>query len=247
VLSPVPLPARLAWRNLRRRPWQGVLLLFALSLSTTTLCLALAVTESGNRGWDRVAEDTHGFHVYAKQGFSSGAASAERERARTELAELATAPGVVAAGGPWQTLFTSLDVWGGQIRLRVQVRDSVPAAVNQPLLTSGGWLDGGDGVVLEDGLASTLDLTAGDAITIAGLRLPVRGTALTVSVNPYPLDQPAIVWVSPTVGARVAAASGRMTPPRSRPPIGNRSARFTPGRTFGKAWARLSPGWPPHC
>jgi putative ABC transport system permease protein len=207
MLSPAPLPARLAWRNLRRRPWQAVLLLFALSLSTTTLCLALAVTESGNRGWDRVAEATNGFHVYAKQFYESGAAPADRQQARTELAELATAAGVVAVGGPWQTLFTSLDVEGGQIRLRVQIRDSAPAAVDQPLMTSGGWLDGGDGVVLEDGLASTLGLTAGDAVSIAGLRLPVRGTALTVSVKPYPLDQPALVWVSPTAGARLAATS----------------------------------------
>jgi hypothetical protein len=46
----VRLITRLAWRNLRHRPWQALLLLLALSLSATTITLALSVVEAGNRG-----------------------------------------------------------------------------------------------------------------------------------------------------------------------------------------------------
>ncbi|MGH8824092.1 MAG: hypothetical protein ACRDVN_06415, partial [Jiangellaceae bacterium] len=148
----VPVTVRLAWRNLRHRPWQALLLLLALSLSTTAITLALAVTETGNRAWDRASQATNGFHVEAAA-IPSGASPAEREQVRADLAALGSAPGVVAVGGPWPTANATGEIHGARINLRVQVRDAGPAAVNQPLVTSGQWLDSRDGVVLEDGLA----------------------------------------------------------------------------------------------
>jgi putative ABC transport system permease protein len=112
---------------------------------------------------------------------------------------------VVAAAGPWRTARVVGEIDGARIRLDLEVRDAEPAAVDQPLVTAGHWLDGREGVVLEDGLAAAAGLDPGDTITIAGLHLPVRGAALTVTANPYPTEQPATVWISPATATHLAA------------------------------------------
>jgi putative ABC transport system permease protein len=196
----------LAWRNVRHRPWQALLLLLALSLSTTAITLALALTEVGNRAWDRAAQATNGFHVDASADPPPDASPAQREQVRADLARLGSAPGVVAAGGPWQTAHVAGEIDGAPIRLKVQVRDADPAAVDQPLVTAGEWLDSREGVVLEDGLAAAAGLQPGDTITIAGQHVAVRGVALTVTANPYPTEQPATVWISPATAAGLGTA-----------------------------------------
>ena len=55
----------LAWRNVRHRPWQALLLLLALSVATTTITLALALVDVSGRSWERVSQATNGFHVRA--------------------------------------------------------------------------------------------------------------------------------------------------------------------------------------
>jgi len=196
----------LAWRNLRHRPWQALLLLLALSLSTTAITVALTLTEIGNRAWDRASQATNGFHVAASTEIPPDSSPAQRKQVRADLASLGSAPGVVAAGGPWRTAQVVGEIDGAEIRLRVEVRDVDPAAVDQPLVTAGQWLDSRQGVVLEDGLAAAAGLQPGDTITIAGQHLPARGSALTVSAKPYPMEQPATVWISPATATRLAAA-----------------------------------------
>jgi putative ABC transport system permease protein len=196
----------LAWRNVRHRPWQALLLLLALSVATTTITLALALVDVSDRAWDRVSQATHGFHVDAGAEISPDMSPSQRERVRAELSRLGDAPGVVAAGGPWRQAQVDAEIDGAPLRLRVEVRDTGPAAVDQPLVTAGHWLDDRQGVVLEDGFATAAGLRPGDTITIAGQRVPVRGAALTVSVGPYPTDQPAWVWVSPATAARLGTA-----------------------------------------
>jgi putative ABC transport system permease protein len=134
----------LAWRNVRHRPWQALLLLLALSLSTTIITLALTITESGDRAWDRASRATNGFHVDASAEVPEDASPAQRDRVRAELAGLGSEPGVVAVGGPWRTARVSGEIDGAPIALKVQVRDAGPAAVNQPRLTAGasGWTAG---------------------------------------------------------------------------------------------------------
>ncbi len=205
----VRLITRLAWRNVRHRPWQAALLLFALCLSTSTLTLALAVNESGTAPWDRLHEATNGFHVDAFVTPRRDAAPTDEDvaRARQQLADLRNAPGVVAASGPWRLLYATGEVAGKPTELRVQVRDASPAAVGQPLLTSGSWLDAEDTVVLEDGLASTLHVKPGDTVAIAGRSLTVRGTAMTVNVFPYPIDPPGTVWITTSTAQRLDPAA----------------------------------------
>ncbi|HET6949673.1 MAG TPA: FtsX-like permease family protein [Acidimicrobiales bacterium] len=196
----------LAWRNVRHRPWQALLLLFSLSLATTTITLGLTLVDVGGRSWDRVSRATNGFHVKAGAEISPDMLPAQRERVRAELSRLGDAPGVIAVGGPWRQAQVDAEIHGAPVRLRVQVRDTGSAAVDQPLVTAGHWLDGREGVVLEDGFAAAAGLRPGDTITIARQRVPVRGAALTVNIGPYPTDQPAQVWISPATAARLGAA-----------------------------------------
>jgi putative ABC transport system permease protein len=196
----------LAWRNVRHRPWQALLLLLALSVATTAITLALALVDVSGRSWDRVAQATNGAHVEADAEISPDMSPAQREQALAELSRLADAPGVVAAAGPWLGTQVDAEVDGVPLRLRVQVRDPGPAAVDQPLVTAGHWLDDREGVVLEDGFATAAGLRPGDIITIAGQQVPVRGAALTVDIGPYPTDQPARVWISPATAAQLGTA-----------------------------------------
>jgi putative ABC transport system permease protein len=196
----------LACRNVRHRPWQALLLLLALSVATTTITLALALVDISGRSWDRVWQATNGFHVEASAEVSPDISPAQLEQEHADLARLGDAPGVVAVGGPWRRAFVDAEINGVPLELRAHVRDTGPAAVDQPLVTAGHWLDDREGVVLEDGFATAAGLQPGDTITIAGQRVPVRGAALTVSVGPYPTDQPAWVWISEATAARLGTA-----------------------------------------
>ena len=179
------LITRLAWRNLRARPGQALLLLLALCVATTSVTLALAVNETGNDAWDRLHRTTNGFHIRAGMTYVPPVAGltiaqapkpSPEDVARTheQLAALATDPAVIAASGPWPSLWATGEVGGTDLELFVNVRDVAPATVGQPFVTSGRWLDGSDGgVVLEDGLALSLRVGPGDAVTIAGHRLVV--------------------------------------------------------------------------
>ena len=231
----------LAWRNVRHRPWQALLLLLALSVATTTITLALALVDVGDRAWERVSQATNGFHVEAGAEISPDMSPAQLERVRAELARLGAAPGVVAAGGPWPAQGRRRDR-RRPLGLGVQVRDPGPAAVDQPLVTAGHWLDEREGVVLEDGFAAAASLQPGDIITIAGQRVPVRGRGVDGRRGPVPdgsagqgVDQPGhrrparhgprprrvcldiCGWRTPTRPSRSPPPTRRSTTPGRRP------------------------------
>jgi len=202
------LIGRLAWSNLRARPGQAGLLLVVLILATGTLSLALAVNETGDRPWERMWQRTNGGHIYAEVFHRPDLPPDDPAlvRARAELAALPAAPGVEAAGGPWRSVFTNGVVAGVRMELIVASRDSSPGGVGHPLVTGGQWLDGGDGVVLEDGLASVLPVAPGDTITVTGLTLPVRGVASSVSAGRFPMHQPGRIWANPSTVDKLRAA-----------------------------------------
>jgi ABC-type lipoprotein release transport system permease subunit len=193
------LAARLAARNLRRRPGQALLLLLTLTIATGVLGVAMSLYGSADEPWNRVWRATKGFHVsftvyHPPDEPGDHALVAELRQRATQLT---SAPGVVAVGGPWTHLYGSIRIAGGTEDLTAEVRDPRPSEVDQPLVTSGRWLGQGGGVVLEGGLAATLRASAGDMVTIQGRPFPVRGVAQTVSRGRFPLSRPAQVWVTP--------------------------------------------------
>ena len=122
------LAARLARGNLRRRPAQALLLLLALTIATGVLGVAASVYGSADAPWDRVWRATRGFHVslgvYHPPDEPGNRAFVQELRRRA--ARLATAPGVVGAGGPWTHLYGSIAVPGGEEDLTAEIRRSRP-------------------------------------------------------------------------------------------------------------------------
>ena len=157
------LAARLALRNLRRRPAQGALLLLTLTIATGSSAWRPRSTGAPDAPWDRVWRATNGFHVslgvYHPQDEPGNRAFVDELRRRSE--QLATAPGVIGVGGPWSDLYGSIQVAGGSEDLTAEIRDPGSYEVDQPLVTSGRWLGEGGGVVLESGLAATLQAGSG--------------------------------------------------------------------------------------
>jgi putative ABC transport system permease protein len=194
------LAVRLAGRNLRRRPGQALLLLLTLTIATGVLGVAMSLYGSADEPWNRTWRATNGLHVSftvyhpPDEPGDRALVAALRRRATTQLAR---APGVAAVGGPWSHLYGSIQIGGGTEDLTAEVRDPRPSEVDQPLVTSGRWLGEGDGVVLESGLAATLDTSPGDTVMIQGRPFSVRGVAQTVSRGRFPLSRPAQVWVTP--------------------------------------------------
>jgi putative ABC transport system permease protein len=199
------LAGRLAARNLRRRPGQALLLLLVLTVATGVLGVATSLLGSADTPWDRVWRATNGFHVgltvYHPPDEPGDRALVADLRRRTS--ELTGAPEVTAVGGPWTHLYGSIQIMGGREDLTAEVRDPGTSQVDQPLLVAGRWLGGGDGVVLESGLAATLEAGPGDTVTIQGRPFPVGGVAMTVSRGRFPLSRPAQVWVTPATAQRL--------------------------------------------
>jgi putative ABC transport system permease protein len=199
------LAGRLAARNLRRRPGQALLLLLTLTIATGVLGVAMSLYGSADQPWNRVWRATDGFHVsfnvYHPPDEPGDRALVERLRRRAS--QLTRAPEVVGVGGPWTHLYGRIQIAGGDEDLTAELRDPGPYQVDQPLVTAGQWLGRGDGVVLESGLAATLDAAPGDTVTLQGRPFPVRGVAMTVSRGRFPLSRPAQVWVTPQTGRRL--------------------------------------------
>jgi putative ABC transport system permease protein len=211
------LIVKLAWRNFRKRPGQVVLLLLVMCVSSTTVSLALSLDEAGFQPWNRLHNSINGFHVQVWATYHTEAQlyppipqpePANVARADGLLTELAGDPAVTSVSGPWPKLLAQGRV--GEIALPIwaEMRDPQSAAVSQPLITSGHWLDDNDDtVVLEDGLASLLKVKPGDGVTIAGQHLRVLGSAMTTSIGRYPIETPATVWVNRATAAKLRAAN----------------------------------------
>jgi putative ABC transport system permease protein len=119
----LPLAARLAARNLRRRPGQALLLLLALTITTGVLGVATSVYGSADAPWDRIWRATGGFHVglYVSRNSDEPGDLAFVERMRRQAERLTTAPEVVGVAGPSTSLFGSIVIAGGTEDLTAEV------------------------------------------------------------------------------------------------------------------------------
>jgi ABC-type lipoprotein release transport system permease subunit len=180
------LVLRVAARDLRRRPTEAALLLLAITAATTVLTLGLVLNDVASDPYQRTREATEGPDVVA--GVSADLV-AGRPADLASLEALTDAPGVAGYSGPYPVTGAVLEAQGQLATAQVEGRDPAAAAVDQPKVTQGSWVDDG-GVVVEAAFADALDVGAGDQITLNGRSFPVVGVAVTAAVPPYPTMSP---------------------------------------------------------
>ncbi|MFV2215763.1 FtsX-like permease family protein [Actinomadura sp. LOL_016] len=196
------LVLRLALRDLRRRPAQGVLLLLAIAATAATLTLGLLVRGAADDPWERTRAATAGPDAVAAAPDAG------------TLAALAREPGVAEAGRPYPTLSTVLRSGDAEVAAVVHGRDAGAdsAGLDRPHVTSGHWAAPGT-VVVERAFAEALDVRPGDAIVVGGRRLPVAGIAVTTGRAPYPSSTPGLVWTTRADAAGLDARERSWTMP----------------------------------
>jgi putative ABC transport system permease protein len=174
--------ALLAYRiirgDLRRHPVEAVLFLLAVTAAIATLTLGLALNGAASVLYSQTRTATRGPDVVA---VSDGGST-------TMLSSLMTvshAATVASHSGPYPVLDTLVKAGGYTVQAEVEGRSTAPAAIDQPLVTSGSWLRPGCAVV-ERGFARALGIRVGDRITVAGRAFPVVGLAVTAANPVYP-------------------------------------------------------------
>jgi hypothetical protein len=206
----VVLVARLAARDLRRRPAEAALLLLAIAAATTTLTLGLVLRGVTDKPYATTREATKGPDAVAVVFPSSERPGAPVDDA--EVRALTDAPGVVAHSGPYPLVPAVLEANGRTVVAQTEGRDTAAAPVDQPKPIRGGWVRDG-GVVLEAAFAEALGVSPGDRVTLKPLdvkpmrdgRPSVRATGpgrsfeivgVAVSATAWPTS----AWETPTPG-----------------------------------------------
>ena len=182
----IVLVSRLATRELRRRVGEAALLLLAITAATTTLTLGLVLHGVTSDPYQTTRAATAGPDVVA--GVSPDPYE-DRPGDLSGLQALADAPGVVAHSGPYPVTGAVLEARGQPATARVEGRDPVVAAVEQPRVTQGSWVDDG-GAVIEAAFADVLGVRTGERITLNGRSFLVVGVAVTAAMAPYPIMPP---------------------------------------------------------
>ncbi|HEX6713516.1 MAG TPA: FtsX-like permease family protein [Thermoleophilaceae bacterium] len=198
----VVLVARLAARDLRRRPAEAALLLVAIAAATTTLTLGLVLRGVTDKPYETTREATNGPDAVAALFPSSERPGAPVADAQVKA--LTDAPGVVAHSGPYPLVPAVLEANGRTVVAQTEGRDASAAPVDQPKPIKGGWVRDG-GVVLEAAFADALGVSPGDRVTLKPLDVkPMRdgrpsvratgpgrsfevvGVAVSATAPPYP-------------------------------------------------------------
>jgi putative ABC transport system permease protein len=190
----IRLVARLAAKDLRRRPAQALLLLLAITAATTTLTLGLALNGVTNHPYQQTRAATNGPDVVAEfapppelqtpgQPAQPGIITAAQ--LRTEVRQLTGSQGVTGHTGPFPIASVILATHDITIAVEAEGRPQPPVAIDQPKLTAGRWVGPG-AVVLERTFATALGVGVGDHVTLDGHSFLVAGIAVTAAAVPYP-------------------------------------------------------------
>lgn len=174
------LIARLAVRDLRRRPFDAVMVVLVIGAAVTALSAGLALRGVTDDPYRHTRESTAGPDVVASFLFLDN-----RTVDPAVVEAIAGAPGVVAHSGPFPLAYTRIEAHGKGMGVTAEGRDAAPAAVDRPLLTSGGWIASGE-VVVERGFADAFGIRAGETVTVGGRAYRVAGTAVTAGLPSYP-------------------------------------------------------------
>ncbi|HEX5695500.1 MAG TPA: FtsX-like permease family protein, partial [Acidimicrobiia bacterium] len=182
------LVARLASRDLRRRPAEAVLLLLAIVAAMATLTVGLAVRDLAAEPFQSTREATLGPDVVAFAGPPPSEAPGLSSDQPTDVAildDLIDAEGVVGHSGPFPVANVEMSANGESMDAQAVGRDEDPASIDQPLITRGGWVEEG-GVVVEAAFAGAKDLSVGDQVSLNSQPFEVVGIAVTAASAPYP-------------------------------------------------------------
>jgi putative ABC transport system permease protein len=185
----------LIWRlvvgDIKRRRAQSALLVVMIVTTTIALTLGLALHDVSKDPFARTRAATRGPDAIAQAGPAPGSSRPLPK----QFAPFLHAPGVAGTAGPYPVAFVRLTAPGLDVPVEAEGRDTAPAAIDQPLLTTGHWIRPGD-VVVERGLADSLGLHVGGTVDLGGHRFRVGGIALTTAWPFYPACKPGIVWVT---------------------------------------------------
>jgi putative ABC transport system permease protein len=167
---------RLAGRDLRRQPVQGLLLLLVITAATATLTLGLILHGVTSQPYAQSKAATKGPDVVASSvGYPDSTAAA------VGFAALEHAPGVTAFSGPYPVAWPVLRANGITADAMAEGRDQARASVDQPEVTQGSWVRNG-GVVVERAFADALGVHVGDYLTLNGRPFRIDGIAVTTAV-----------------------------------------------------------------
>src|SRR5262245_11460424 len=122
------LAARLAARDLRRRPSEAALLLLAITAATTVLTIGLVLEGVTDKPYQRTRDATAGPDVVAAL-FPPVDRAAPPDPA--DVKALTGASGVFSHSGPYPTLPAVLEAKGRTLIAQAEGRDTTAAAVDQ--------------------------------------------------------------------------------------------------------------------
>ena len=183
------LAGRLAVRDLRHRPAQAALLLLAITAATAVLTLGLVLHGVTSQPYQQTRAATRGPDVGAYLGGPAdtppGPAQANGRLVAAQARALDQAPGVTGHSGPYPVASAVLRVRGLSAAVEAEGRGEAPAAIEQPALTAGSWVQPG-GIVIERTFAEALGATVGERVTVGGRPFTVTGIAVTAASPPYP-------------------------------------------------------------
>jgi putative ABC transport system permease protein len=180
------LIARLAVRDLRRRPLDAFMVVLVIGVAVTTLSIGLALGGVTDNPYRQTRQATAGPDVVASfLSVDGNRVDSDQPVDPATVDALVHAPGVVGHTGPFPLAYTMIQAHGRSLGVAAEGRDTAPAAIDQPLVTQGAWVRDGE-VVIERGFADFLGVHPGDTVTLGGKPYRVAGTAVTAGLPSYP-------------------------------------------------------------
>jgi putative ABC transport system permease protein len=188
------LIARIAGRDLRRRPFDAVMVVLVIGVAVTALSVGLGLNGAIDNPYQQTRQATAGPDVVASFMFFDNQTLDPKA-----VDAIVRTPGVVSHTGPYPLAYTTIEVRGQSKGVAAEGRDPDPATIDQPLVTTGGWVRTGE-VVIERGFADALGVRAGDEVTLGGKTYRVAGTAVTAGLPSYPSNICHIACMAPFPG-----------------------------------------------
>lgn len=196
---------RWALADLRTHRGQALSIVLATAGITVALLLSVALLVYAANPWQRMFAATEGAHVWLRTDGTGTAAG---------TAALSRLDGVTGVSGPFRTLTVTAQHGREKAALDLRASGATPPRVGRPLLDRGRWLDGGagDGLVLEESVATALWAEPGDEITLTGggRRSTVRvvGVAATAEPRYAPGDTPGVGWAASALVGSLDSGAG---------------------------------------